>query len=233
MPTTTLHLSPPVAGASRSRTPARAASPHARPRRRRLGLGLFELLISLAISAALLTATAVALDASFRAYRVNQELGDVTQRARLTMHRLLTETRPATFHEPAADQLAAFRAGVIVTSNTLVLSNDNVAGIRYVQRGNRLLREPVRRDSTNWIATADPTVLLHDVPDGEFRITLEPQRSEPAARAGLPHDQLRRATLRLTVRHTPDATSRPTTADSTGTHTQTLVSSVVPRRNAW
>ena len=63
------------------------------PRRRRSGLGLVELLVCLVITAGLLTAVAVAFNAAFIAYQVNQERQSVTQQARLALNRMLGTIR--------------------------------------------------------------------------------------------------------------------------------------------
>lgn len=196
---------------------------------RRLGVGLVELLISLAITAALLTATAVALDASFNAYRTNQENGDLTQRARLAMHRMLTEIRSTQDHEPAADDLASFRAGVVIDTTAIRIYTGPHHAIEYRHEGHQIIRQTFARVSGAWTSD-DPRVLLDGVAPGNFTITMEPQRSAGAARAGLSFDQLRRATIRLTVQHANPQTTR---SEVVGNQSVTLVSSVVPRRNAW
>lgn len=61
------------------------------PRRR--GFSLLELLVALAVSAMLLTAALVALDASFRAYRRTTEEASTHTISRLAMHRLLALVR--------------------------------------------------------------------------------------------------------------------------------------------
>ncbi len=59
----------------------------------RRGFNLMELLVALTISATLLTATMVALDASFVAYQRTTEVASTHTIARLTMHRMLTLIR--------------------------------------------------------------------------------------------------------------------------------------------
>ena len=63
-----------------------------RPRRRR-GFNLVEMLIALAITAALLSATMVALDASFMAYQTTTEVASTHTISRLAMLRLMTLIR--------------------------------------------------------------------------------------------------------------------------------------------
>jgi len=63
-----------------------------RPRAPR-GFSLIELIVALAISALLLTASFVALDASFRAYRRTTEEASSHTVSRLAMHRMLAMVR--------------------------------------------------------------------------------------------------------------------------------------------
>lgn len=58
------------------------------------------MLVSLAIVSVLLTATVVALDASFKAYAVAAESASTHTSARLISHRLLTLVRTSTAHGP-------------------------------------------------------------------------------------------------------------------------------------
>lgn len=197
----------------------------------RKGLGLFELLISLSITAVLLTATGVALDASFKAYRANQEIGDLTQRARLAMHRILTEVRSASDHQPSSDTLSIYQSGIAVESKFLRIQLDDNTRVDYYYENGKLMRLLATRPniSSSW-ASDTPRVFLDGLTESEFSFTLEPQRSLNSARAGLPYDQLRRATIRMTVR---DSATSATSTESAGKQAVTLVSSVVPRRNAW
>ncbi len=69
------------------------ADRHGRPASVRRGFNLVELLIALSISATLLTATMVALDASFKAYQKTVHMSATHTIARLTMHRMLALIR--------------------------------------------------------------------------------------------------------------------------------------------
>ena len=78
--------------------------PHVSPARpttrRRRAFNLIEMLVALAITAALLTATMIALDASFRAYQATTEVASTHTIARLAMNRMLTLIRTGTEFGP-------------------------------------------------------------------------------------------------------------------------------------
>lgn len=84
-----------------------------RPRRRR-GFNLIEMLIALAITAALMAATMVALDASFTAYQTTTEMASTHTIGRLALMRMLTLIR-------TGQQFAPFP---INPQDTLVTSTD-------------------------------------------------------------------------------------------------------------
>ena len=71
-----------------------------KPRRARRGFNLVELLMALAISAALLSATMVSLDASFMAYQTTTEVASTHTIGRLTVNRLLTLIRTGSEFAP-------------------------------------------------------------------------------------------------------------------------------------
>lgn len=103
-----------------------AARMTARPRsrfrssRRAAGLSIVELLMALAITAMLLTATMAAVSASFRAYADASQQASAQAGSRLVMHRLIMLVRTSTAHGPlAADNTvspAATVAGNVITS---------------------------------------------------------------------------------------------------------------------
>lgn len=88
------------------------------PRRRgfRRGLSLVEMLISLAITAMLLTATMVAIDASFRAYAAAAESASTQTSTRLVVHRLLHLMRTSTAHGPLQPETDVTLSGFTLTS---------------------------------------------------------------------------------------------------------------------
>ena len=70
------------------------------PAPRRRGLSLIELLLSLAISAMLLTATMVAIDASFQSYAIAAESASSQSASRMISYRVLKLIRTSTAHGP-------------------------------------------------------------------------------------------------------------------------------------
>jgi len=187
------------------------------------GIGLVELLLALSIIAMLLTATAAAVNASFTSYRINQENALLTQRARLTLQRMLTQIRCTTLHQPAT-YIDNFKSGQIVddTGISLFLSDaPNAPQYNYYwdSSSQALLCK---------INDQAPRVLLHGV--SAFVIRMEPMRSPQAIKTGGVCDLLYRATITLTIHSTADTAAN---SETTGQQTVTLSSSVVPRRNVW
>lgn len=126
-----------------------------RPSRR--GLSIVELLVALAISAALLTATMVATDASFRAYAAAAEMASTQTSTRLVINRLLTLVRTSTAHEPMTLAYAqtldpsATQTGTIIQSNFLEL----------VDQLGRLIRIEYRADDQElWVLVDDDADLV-------------------------------------------------------------------------
>ncbi|MEE9404737.1 MAG: prepilin-type N-terminal cleavage/methylation domain-containing protein [Algisphaera sp.] len=95
---------------------------HSVRRVRRAGLSLVELLIALAIIAALLTATGVALDVSFKAYAIATQSASTQSATRLLTNRLLTNIRTASAHGPVDMTLSEIADGAVLVTDTLVES---------------------------------------------------------------------------------------------------------------
>jgi prepilin-type N-terminal cleavage/methylation domain-containing protein len=81
-----------------------------RPRRSRKGLCLIEVLMSLAIMAILLTATAVAFDAALENYTVNHDLAAVSVAARNALYQMNYIIRTA-WNDPATDVITVNTPG--------------------------------------------------------------------------------------------------------------------------
>ncbi|MEO1235304.1 MAG: prepilin-type N-terminal cleavage/methylation domain-containing protein [Planctomycetota bacterium] len=81
----------------------------------RRGLSLIEMLVALAISAVLLTATAVAIDTSFTAYAIAAESASTQTSTRMVINRLLTLVRTNVAHGPLTAADAALEPTESVT----------------------------------------------------------------------------------------------------------------------
>ena len=75
--------------------PSRRRRGSARPHLRR-GIGLFELMISLAITASLLTAVAMAYQVTTRAMQMNEQFARATQAARVSVNQMMSDVRKST-----------------------------------------------------------------------------------------------------------------------------------------
>ncbi|MGH7180057.1 MAG: PilW family protein [Tepidisphaeraceae bacterium] len=191
-----------------------------RPRFRH-GLGLVELLIALAISAALLTAVAVSTDASFKAYAINQEQASLMQKARLTMHRLSTYIRICKEHGPVSGALQTqFAGGSVVTDTGIAMFTDSDSLLDFTY------------DATNQRVILTENGNQHALVDGviAFTVKMEPMQSAAALKTGGGFDLLRRATIVLTVR---TSGQQADVNEFSQAQTLTLSASVMPRRNSW
>lgn len=198
---------------------------------RRRGVGLVELLVAMAISAALLTSVAMAVNASFKAYAVNQSQGQLTQRARLALNRMVTYIRATNEHRPDDDDaLDDFEAGLITTAGSIRMMLDSSNGMIFRQSGSELQMVPFTV-AGNTLTEGTARTLLHGVGTNDFRITFEPQRSAVSIKTGNPtYDQLKRASIVLTVRPTVETSVKGEELEG---QTVTLSASIMPRRNIW
>ena len=190
-------------------------------RRFRSGLGLAELMIALAISAALLTATAFALDTAIKAYRINLQQAALLQNARTAMNRILTTIRRTKLHAPDTAALRTqFAASTTVTGTAIDMfdANNNLLVFRY----------DTAAKCINLIANGVSHPLIHGVED--FSVTMKPMRSAASAKINGPWDLLERATMQITVRTADQNTMDVESPDSIQV---TLSASVMPRRNTW
>jgi prepilin-type N-terminal cleavage/methylation domain-containing protein len=192
-------------------------------RTHRRGLGLAEMLVALAISAALLSAVAVAVDASFKAYQINQEHSDLTQRARLAVHRITTMIRQTETHAPDNTGLAAeFATGKTVTD----------IGISMFDLSDPPTPITFRHDVPNRRVIAIVNNVPHTLCEGVegFAVRMEPMRSAKSLRTGGSWDLLRRVTILITVRSNSETALK---GEGVGRQQVTISASVMPRRNSW
>jgi len=188
---------------------------------RRRGLGLVELMVALAIAAALLTATGVALSAATDAYQINQQQAILLQSTRTTMNRMLTTIRRCQLHAP--DTTTArnqFATGTTVNDTGIDMYDNNNTLTIY------------RFDAANQCVNLVIGGKAHPMIEGvtAFQVTMQPMRSAQSVRTGGPWDLLQRASIVLTVK-TNAKTSAAT--EGQGLQTLTMSASVMPRRNTW
>jgi prepilin-type N-terminal cleavage/methylation domain-containing protein len=196
----------------------------------RRGVSLVELLVALAITASLMTAVAIAVDASFKGYAINQSQAQLMQRARLTMNRLTTYIRGTSQHLPDDDTAQTqFEAGLITQGTSIRMMLDSTNGVIFRQSGNQLLFVPFTVAGAT-LTEGTPRTLLDGVGPSDFVITFEPQRSTEAAKIGGPYDQLKRASIVLTI-HTDSETT--VQGEETQNQSVTLSTSIMPRKNIW
>ena len=195
---------------------------HANVRRHmRSGLALVELLIALAITATLLTATAIALDASIQAYQINCQQATVLQMERVAMNRIISTIRRSKLHAPENATLGSqFAGGATVTGQAIVMYDS--AGVLT----------SFRYDATNKVLNLVTSGVTHPLMYGveDFQVTMEPMRSSASVKTGGSWDLLKRATILMSVRST-GKTSMNT--ENIGSLTLSLSASVMPRRNSW
>ena len=200
----------------RGRNTNRRSSP------RRRALSLAEVLVSLVISATLLTAVAVAIDASFKSYQVNEEQSMLTQRARLALYRMLANIRTTQLHQPySATGIASFASGQIVTDTGISMYDNTGTETTYMYDAPSQELRAIHGSTTY--------VLLEGVK--AFQVKMEPMKSAESVKTGSQtYDLLMRTTMLITV-----ATNSKTSAasETTGMQNVTLSSSVMPRRNVW
>ena len=181
-------------------------NPKRKRQRRRLGLSLVEMLISLAITAMLLTATMVAIDASFQAYAAAAESASTQTSTRLVTHRLLHFIRTSTAHGPLLPETDVTLSGTTLTSyyielidpdgNLIRLEYDDTEEMLYVTitpfGGSVATREPllggvtqcefklIRRldDDGVWILDRG-TIDFTVEPDQDTSLAIEGDAAEP------------------------------------------------------
>ena len=191
----------------------------------RRGLSLIELLISLSITAVLLTATMVAIDASFMAYASAAEQASMQASTRLVMHRLLTLVRTGTAHGPlgAADTSALVANeqididGNMVTSNFIQLidTRGRLVTLEYLAEQQRLDATTSELDESN----PQTNPLISGVTNCVF--TCERRQNN----AGL--WVLNRATVDLTVIPAEDTTTELDAGPGTAIR---MIASATPRK---
>ena len=193
----------------------------ARTTTRRRGAGMVELMIALSISASLLTAVGVAVDAAFRGYRFNQEQVILMQRLRVSQHNITTTIRTTKQHSPVSSAAkTSFSTGATVADT----------GIEMFDLNDRLVRYEYDAPTKRLLITTNGKSYTLASGVEKFQVRMEPMRSAASIRTGGGWDLLKRATITMTVRTTKQTAA---SGESTGLQTLTLSSSAMPRRNVW
>ena len=163
-------------------------------RTRQNGFSLIELLVAVAIFAALLAAVATAMHASMLSYKENEKIGSVTSTARWILHGMMQEVRTATDVDSTATQLTIDpdgtgqnniqyefsdnilycrrSAGGSTTTHVLLDSSDDVSVTAF---------SVVREVDTDTLATLSVTVRLALAMDNQgFAVTASavPRRNQ-------------------------------------------------------
>lgn len=209
-----------------TRTTAAAGAMDARLGRRRRaagrcrGLSLIEVLVTLPIVAMLLTATMVAIDASFKAYGSAAEQAATQAATRMVVHRLLTLIRTSTAHgplEPSAGPPAVTISDDLLTSSYVEL----------IDSKGRLMRVEYRSDVNElWLVHTPANggaVVEQPLISGVESATFHCKRRRDADGLWV----LERATLDLTVVPSDDATLE---IENGGAPAVRAVASTMPRK---
>jgi prepilin-type N-terminal cleavage/methylation domain-containing protein len=209
-----------------------SATPRTTRNPRRRGLSLIEMLVSLAISALLLTGVMVGLDASFYAYAAAAESASTQSSSRLVMQRLIQMIRTATLHD------AYDPANVLLTLGQPAAGPVKSVGIQMVTAEGKLLKvwwavntaynNPDVGDLNYSLDGSATTPLLEQVScqrngPKPYIFTLASRSSD----SGL---LLSRATVDLTVNSGADATLTLESVHRSAPPIR-LISSTMPRRN--
>ena len=186
------------------------------PRPRRRGFNLIEVLIALAITATLLTATLAALDASFRAYQATTEEVSTQSIGRIVMHRMLTLIRTGTDFGPFPEdpRVTTIQSDFIQFRT----QNEEVVTISWDRNRKQLLYELEGQAAVELLDGVVGTTDAQGVLQSPFTLSYENGR------------QLYRATIDLTVE--PNEVIQ---LDIEGDRARTirLVGSAMPRLEAF
>lgn len=130
---------------------------------------MVELLISLAITAMLLTATMVAIDTSFKAYAAAAESASTQTSTRLVVHRLLSLMRTSTAHGPLLPETDVTLSGTTLTSPYIELidPDGNMIRLDYVDADDMIYVTITPFGGS--VATQQP--MLGGVTQCEFKLT--------------------------------------------------------------
>jgi Tfp pilus assembly protein PilW len=183
----------------------------------RRGLALPEVLVCMTIATMLLTATAVAFNASVHSYRDNQERNQLLSNGRIALRQIVGDIRVADAHAPVNDSgtpnaTALFAAGTATETTGLQMiyntpsadypgiSTSNTATWVYVKYRLNTTNKTLEVTRQVGTGTAVTTVAARYVQD--FKVRMEPTRSAANIYAGNPtYDILLRAVVSFTLQN--------------------------------
>lgn len=187
----------------------------------RRGFNLVELLLALVICAALLTATMVALNASFMAYQATTEVASTHTISRLTMNRMLTLIRTGKDFGPYPNSpLDATIASDFIEFRT---PNDQILSLEWIEADEALyvsVTDPSSGSETSYQLLGGVKAQYDEAGNRIRPFTLQFEKGK----------HLYRATIDLTVK--PDD-NMSVTLDGNNEDIIRLVASAMPRLAAY
>lgn len=196
------------------------------------GLTIVETLVAMTISAMLLAATAVAMDASFYAYAAAAESASTQASSRLMMQRTLALIRSSTFHdaydpnnvnatlgEPAADPVKA--VGIQMLTNEEKL-------LKIWWQVNASYGDAFRGDVYYQLENNTPQIVLPRV-EAQADANNAPYIFSLGSRSSPDGLLLLRATIDLTIHHDNEALGLE--ANQSSGQPVRMVGSTIPRKN--
>jgi len=138
------------------------------------GLSLVEMMVSLAITAALLTATMVAIDASFKAYAIAAESASTQTATRMVVNRMLTMMRTSTAHGPMLAGTGVTVSGNVVTSPYIEIIPPGIQSERLYRISYDDVAQQINLTEIDFSSGSDVTVqtqpIIGGVTDCEFQL---------------------------------------------------------------
>ncbi len=203
-------------------------------KRRVAGLSIVELLLSLAITAVLLTAITMALNASFYAYATAAESASTQSTSRIVMQRVLHTIRSSTLHDaydPSDPNVGLGNpADPPVQSVGMIMETHQGKTLRIWWAVNGSYNDPDLGDLYVQMDLNTPQALLDRVRIQRTAIGGEPYVFTLASRNSSEGLLLQRATVDITAEAGADSTLALEDAQGAASDVR-LVASAIPRKN--